>query len=65
LAEQSRISIYRRKDTKEKYENIMGKDVIVTNDRISKHGLYTIDRQALQKRKIDYTSENIINEKIY
>lgn len=43
----------------------MGKDVIVTNDRISKHGLYTIDRQALQKRKIDYTSENIINEKIY
>ncbi|WP_315523233.1 ATP-binding protein [Pseudoramibacter alactolyticus] len=47
---------------KEKSEKIIGKDVIVANDRIPKYGLYTIDRQAFQKWKIDYTSENIINE---
>lgn len=39
-----------------------GKDLVVTNDRIPKNGLYTIDRRNMTSWGVDYTTDSIIEE---
>ncbi len=41
---------------------IMGTDVVVTDDRIPKTGLYTIDKRQLEIWGVEYTSESILDE---
>ena len=48
-----------------KYRSIMGRDIVVTNDRIPKTGLYTIDKRQLEKWSVEYTAESIIDELFY
>ena len=48
-----------------KYRSIMGRDIVVTNDRIPKTGLYTIDKRQLENWHVDYTAESIIDELFY
>ncbi len=43
----------------------MGRDIVVTNDRIPKTGLYTIDKRQLEKWNVEYTAESIIDELFY
>ena len=42
--------------------NIVGTDIVVTDDRIPKTGLYTIDRRQMEKWGVPYTTEAIIDE---
>ena len=44
---------------------IMGTDIVVTDDRIPKIGLYTIDKQQMKKWGVQYTKESIIDELFY
>lgn len=47
------------------YRKIMGTDIVVTDDRIPKTGLYTIDKQQMEKWGVRYTAESIIDELFY
>ena len=49
-------------DSIQKHREIFGVTTIVTNDRIPKTGLYTIDRRQLELWGQEYTAESIINE---
>ncbi len=49
-------------DKIEKYQEAMGTDIVVTDDRIPKTGLYTIDKRQLELWGMDYNSETIIDE---
>lgn len=44
------------------YRRIVGKDTVVTDDRIPKTGLYTIDKRQLELWGVEYNSESIIGE---
>ena len=44
------------------HQNIFGITTVVTDDRIPKTGLYTIDKQHLELWGLDYTAESIIDE---
>lgn len=46
----------------EEYQKIMGTDIVVTNDRIPKTGLYTIDKRQIELWGSDYNVETIISE---
>ncbi|MBE6739431.1 MAG: hypothetical protein E7565_03830 [Ruminococcaceae bacterium] len=46
----------------EEYRKVMGTDVVVTNDRIPKTGLYTIDKRQIELWGRDYKLETIIDE---
>lgn len=46
-------------------QEVLGIDTIVTNDRIPKTGLYTIDKQQMEKWGVEYTDVNIIDELFY
>lgn len=46
----------------EEYQKNMGIDIVVTNDRIPKTGLYTIDKRQMELWGLDYNRENIIDE---
>ncbi len=39
-----------------------GKDIVVTDNRIPKNGLYTIDKRNMTAWGVDYTTESIIDE---
>lgn len=43
----------------------VGIDTVVTDDRIPKTGLYTIDKREMEKWGVDYTAESIIDELFY
>lgn len=49
----------------EKHRKIFGVTTVMTDDRIPKTGLYTIDKRQLELWKQDYTRETIINELFY
>lgn len=44
------------------YQKIVGVDTVVSNDRIPKTGLYTIDKRNMEKQGLAYTSEAVIDE---
>lgn len=44
------------------YRKMMGIDTVVTDDRIPKTGLYTIDKRQLEKWGKEYTAESILDE---
>ncbi len=46
----------------EEYQKVMGTDIVVTNDRIPKTGLYTIDKRQIELWGMDYNFETIIDE---
>ena len=48
-----------------KHREKMGIDKVVTNDRIPKTGLYTIDKRNMNLWGVEYTSESYINELFY
>ena len=48
-----------------KHRKDMGIDTVVTDDRIPKIGLYTIDKRSMEKWGIEYTAESIIDELFY
>lgn len=48
-----------------KHQKVVGIDTVVTDDRIPKVGLYTIDKSQMKKWGIEYTSESIIDELFY
>lgn len=45
-----------------RHREIVGVDTVVTDDRIPKTGLYTIDKHNIEKWGIEYTEKSIINE---
>lgn len=45
-----------------KYRSTMGNDTVVTDDRIPKTGLYTIDKRQMKSWGVEYTAEGIIDE---
>ena len=47
------------------HRKIMGIDTVVTDDRIPKTGLYTIDRRQMEKWGVAYTTESILDELFY
>lgn len=47
------------------HQEIMGVDTIVTNDRIPKTGLYTIDKRNMQKWGLSFSAESILGELFY
>lgn len=47
---------------RQKNQEIMGIDTIVTDDRIPKTGLYTIDKHQMELWGVDYNSESILEE---
>lgn len=48
-----------------KHRKDMGIDTVVTDDRIPKTGLYTIDKRSMEKWGVEYTAEFIIDELFY
>ena len=44
------------------YRLTMGNDTVVTDDRIPKTGLYTIDKRQMESWGVEYTAEAIIDE---
>ena len=44
---------------------ILGIDTVVTDDRIPKTGLYTIDKRQMEKWGVPYTTDSIMNELFY
>lgn len=44
------------------YRLVMGNDTVVTDDRIPKIGLYTIDKRQMESWGVEYTAETIIDE---
>ena len=46
----------------EEYQKVMGIDIVVTNDRIPKTGLYTIDKRQMELWGRNYNQESIIDE---
>lgn len=48
-----------------KHREVMGIDTVVTDDRIPKTGLYTIDKRSMEKWGVEYTAESIIDELFY
>lgn len=46
----------------QKQREVLGVDTIVTNDRIPKTGLYTIDRRHLELWGLEYNAESILSE---
>lgn len=44
---------------------VMGKETVVSDDRIPKCGLYTIDKRQMEKWGVSYTTESIVNELFY
>ena len=50
---------------RQRNQEVLGIDTIVTDDRIPKTGLYTIDKQQMEKWGVDYTTEGIIDELFY
>lgn len=44
------------------YQKVVGIDTVVTDDRIPKTGLYTIDKRQMEKWGVEYTFETIIDE---
>lgn len=51
--------------TIENHQKVMGTDIIVTDDRIPKTGLYTIDRCQLELWGMEYNRETFIDELFY
>ena len=49
-------------DSLDKHRTILGVDVVVTDDRIPKSGMYTIDKRNLEKWGVEYSSESLIDE---
>ncbi len=49
----------------EEHQEIVGKDIVVTNDRIPKTGLYTIDKRQIELWGREYNKETIIDELFY
>ena len=49
----------------QRHQELLGIDIVVTDDRIPKTGLYTIDKRQMEKWGVEYTSESIINELFY
>ena len=47
---------------RQRNQEVLGIDTIVTDDRIPKTGLYTIDKQQMEKWGVEYTAEGIIDE---
>ena len=47
------------------YRKTVGKDIVVTNDRIPKNGLYTIDKREMEKWGRQYTADSILDELFY
>ena len=47
------------------YQKMVGTDIVVTDDRIPKTGLYTIDKRQMEKWGSPYTTEGIISELFY
>lgn len=47
------------------YRKVLGTETIVTNDRIPKTGLYTIDKRQLGLWGIEYSNNGIIDELFY
>ena len=46
-------------------QKVVGTDIVITNDRIPKTGLYTIDKRQMEKWGVPYTAESIIDELFY
>jgi len=44
---------------------ILGIDTVVTDDRIPKTGLYTIDKRQMEKWGVPYTTDSIMDELFY
>ena len=49
-------------DALKKKRKIMGVDTVVTNDRIPKNGLYTIDKRQLETWGLEFTASSILDE---
>ena len=49
-------------ETTQNYRKVFGVTTIITDDRIPKTGLYTIDKRNLELWGQDYTAESIIDE---
>ena len=49
-------------DTLKKKRKIMGVDTVVTNARIPKNGLYTIDKRQLETLGLEFTASSILDE---
>lgn len=47
------------------YRKIVGTDTVITDDRIPKTGLYTIDKRQMEKWGVPYTTESIMDELFY
>ena len=47
------------------YRRVVGTDTVVTDDRIPKTGLYTIDKRQMEKWGVPYTTESIMDELFY
>lgn len=45
-----------------KYQKLVGIDIVVTNDRIPKIGLYTIDKRNMEINDMAYTAESIVEQ---
>lgn len=52
-------------DATRNYQEVAGIDIVVTNDRIPKTGLYTIDKGQMEKWGVAYNAESIIDELFY
>ena len=48
-----------------KHREVLGVDIVVTDDRIPKTGLYTIDKHSMERWGAEYTADEIINELFY
>lgn len=58
---------FRKKNEKmisatKKHPKLVGTDTVVTDDRIPKTGLYTIDKRQMEKWNEEYTAQSIIDE---
>lgn len=49
----------------EEQRKVLGTDIVITNDRIPKTGLRTIDKREFEFWGVDYNFENIIDELFY
>lgn len=47
------------------YRKVLGTDMVVTDDRIPKTGLYTIDKRQMEKWGVPYTTDSIMDELFY
>lgn len=61
IQEQNQLIVAKIKENR----SIRGIDTVITDDRIPKTGLYTIDRKLLQQNGEEYTAESIIKMLFY